>query len=75
MNKTSALLPLGAAIITFLLGFMATNKSDLSSAIPMFALSIILFVSAGILKISAQLADLKNEILKSNPKPNEPTKD
>ena len=62
MNKVITFIPLTAAIITFLLGNMQANKGDLSSAIPMFALSIILFVSAGSLKISIQINELKSEI-------------
>jgi len=65
MKKAYTFCPLIAAIITFIFGYIALNQEDFSKAILMLTLSIILFVSAGILKLSLQIDELRKEIKKN----------
>jgi len=59
MKKAYTFFPLIAAIITFIMGYIALNQEDFSKAILMLSLSIILFVSAGTIKVSFQVAYLR----------------
>ncbi|MDF7809573.1 hypothetical protein P4E94_19200 [Pontiellaceae bacterium B12219] len=71
MNKLQPYLPmltLTSSIIIFLLGWKLTNNGDLSGAIPMFALSIILYSGAASLKTSLQIQELKKLISQQNDK-------
>ena len=65
MKKAYAFFPLIAAIITFIIGYAALRNDDLSTAILLLFLSIILFVSAGALKVSLQIDELRKEIKKN----------
>ena len=67
MKKVYTFFPLIAAIITFIFGYIAVNQEEFSKAILMLSLSIILFVSAGTLKLSLKIDELRKEIKNQNP--------
>ena len=66
MNRTHHILVLIGSVIIFLLGYLFTNKGDVSVAIPFFALSIILYQAASHIKITLQIDELKKTIEKSD---------
>ena len=62
MKKIYIYIPLIAASIIFIIGFLAVKRNDFSTAVLFLSLSIILFVSAGTLKISMKIDELKEKI-------------
>jgi hypothetical protein len=65
MNKLYALLALIAAIIVFVMGYNALKSDNLREGVLFLSVAIVLFVSAGTLKISMQIRELRDEITRN----------
>ena len=65
--RISFYLGLAAGVIVFLLGYAVLRTGNTARGIAMLALSIVIFVSTGTMRISITLSEMKSDNIQTDP--------